>query len=326
MTYDPSGIKVLTLDEAIRKRPGMFIGDVESAEGANNIVFELVANVIDQFLADRATRCSVDLSDFDVCVVDDGPGLSFAGKAENASVSGAQYTLENLHFRANANGHVPHVHLVFNGVGLAAVNALCSQFKLTSRDGVHEWQLSYEKGKLVGEVIKVKNTAASGTTISLRLDEEIFQRPPDRSQLATILSEKIHLFPGLGVVLNGLTMSAERGLLSLAEDSYQGDTEPSLWHRKEYADFHIDLALIGNAAEPVVSRSWVNGVLTQDGGSHQRALDKALSKQNVSPAVSLIHVIMKRPEFAGPCKDELLAPDLEGQLEAAFLEALATQQ
>ncbi len=300
----------------------MYIGDVDNANGGNHVVFELVANVLDQFLAGSATRCEITLEGFNLTISDDGPGLSFRAQSDHGAVSQAEYSLENAHFGATAHGHAPHVHLVFNGVGLAVVNALCSEFKVVSRDGMYAWSHAYEMGIPRGKATEVEDKGSSGTRIVLRLDEEIFQCPPDPAALHSILHEKSHLFPGFEILFNGSRFLERHGLMSLAKCLCQGEAQPFLWHREEHSDFLIDLALAGSGSTPLVSQSWVNGSLTQLGGSHQIALDRAVKRAGWVPLVSLVHVIMLQPEFAGPTKDRLSAPSLEGPLEATFFNAL----
>ena len=308
--------------DGVRARPGMYIGDVHKASGANHMVLELLANVIDQFLSGNATRCDIELQDYHLTISDDGPGLPFDVQADHGTISQIEYNLENPHFGPTAQGHSPHVHLVFKGVGLAVVNILCSKFTVVSRNGQHSWSHVYEQGLPVGQPTKAEDKGNSGTRLVLHLDQEIFQCPPDPSAIRLLLQEQSHLFPGLKIVFDGSTFFHQRGLISLAENLCQGDVQPAFWHRKKHADFWIDLALAGSGTTPQVTRSWVNGVLTKDGGTHQNALERALEQTGWAPEVSLLNLVMLRPEFAGPTKDKLIALSLEGPLEKAFIKAL----
>lgn len=301
----------------------MYIGDVATASGANNMVFELVANVLDQFLVNAATRCEINIQGFDLTIDDDGPGLPFNVNADNGVGSQAERVMENAHFGATASGHAPHVHLVFNGVGLAIVNALCAEFTVESSDGQNKWSHAYAKGTPKGQPNATKTTNSSGTRLILRLDQEIFQCPPDHWYLRSTFRERSHLFPGFEIVFNGTSFVEAGGLMSLAESICEGDVQPTLSHRQEYADFHIDLALAGSGSGEPTMQSWVNGSTTADGGTHQDALISALQKAKWKPEVSLVHVVMLQPEFAGPTKNKLWAPSLKEPLEAAFSEALA---
>lgn len=318
-------MEIMTFKEAVRKRPGMYIGDVATANGANNMVFELVANVLDQFLANAATRCEINLQGFDLTIDDDGPGLPFNVRADNGVASQAEHVLENAHFGATASGHAPHVHLVFNGVGLAVVNALCSEFIVETSNGQNTWSHAYAKGTPKGQPTATKTTKSKGTRLFLRLDQDIFQCPPDQSYLRSTLREKSHLFPGFEIVFNGTSFIEAGGLMSLAESICEGDKQPTLWHRQEYADFQIDLALAGLGSDKSTMQSWVNGSATADGGTHQDALMSALQKANWEPEVSLVHVVMLQPEFAGPTRNKLWAPSLREPLEAAFSKVLAKE-
>lgn len=318
-------MEIMTFREAVRKRPGMYIGGTDT-DGANHMVFELVANVLDQFLANNATRCEIELQRFELTIADDGPGLPFLVNADSGVGSQAEHVLENAHFGASATGHAPHVHLVFNGVGLAVVNALCSEFTVTSSDGQTMWSHAYNKGIPKGRPSLTSTKENSGTRLVLRLDQEIFQCPPDQSYLHSALREKSHLFPGFEIVFNGSSFNETRGLLSLAQSLCEGDEQATFWYRQDYAEFQIDWALAGSCSTGPTSQSWVNGSPTAGGGTHQDALMRALQKTNWTPEVSLVHVVMLKPEFAGPTRNKLWAPSLEEPLYAAFCEALSSNQ
>ena len=319
-------MEILTFREAVRKRPGMYIGDVTNASGANHVVFELVANVLDLFLAKATTRCEIELRGFELSIIDDGPGLPFLVSTKIGAGSLAEHVLENAHFGATASGHAPHVHVVHHGVGLAVINALCSEVTVTSSDGQQIWTHSYANGVPKGRPKLAATSQSSGTRLVLRLDREIFQLPPDPASLRSTLEETSCLFPGFELIFNGTSFLKTGGLMSLAQSLCHGDVHPTLWHRQDYADFQIDLALAGSVTTSTTARSWVNGCSTIDGGTHQNALKRALRKANWKPNVSLVHVVMLQPEFAGPTKDKLWAPSLDKPLEAAFSEALASHQ
>lgn len=312
----------LPFPQAVRKRPGMYICDTQSATGANYVVFELVANVLDQFLAGTATYCEVTVDGFSITVSDDGPGLPFQKPSNHSGLSKAEVFLTQPHFGATAEGHAPHVHVVFNGVGLAVVNALCSDLSVRTRDGQQEWTHAYQAGIAIGAAKVSTSAQPHGTQISAHLDPEIFDHPPDPECLMSTLAEQTHLFPGFKLVFNGTTFTADRGLLALAESLHTAPHRPTLWQRLDHGALHIDLALVGSAPRPKHWKSWVNGVPTPGGGTHHIALERALAQENCLPAVCLLHVVMKNPEYAGPCKDELMAPALQHTFEAAFREVL----
>lgn len=301
----------------------MYIGVVSNASGANNMVFELVANVLDQFLANAATRCEINLQGVELTIEDDGPGLPFHMNADTGGCSLAEYVFENAHFGATAGGHAPHVHLVHNGVGLAIVNALCSRLTVESSNGQSLWSHAYEMGVPIGRPKVSGTTKSSGTRLVLQFDQDIFQCPPDLSHLRSIFREKSHLFPGFEIGLNGSTFIEASGLMSLAESLCKGGRQPTLWHRQDYSDFQIDLALAGSSTDPPIAQSWVNGCATAEGGTHQDALMSSLQKARWTPEVSLVHVVMLQPKFAGPTKHKFQVPSLKDALEAAFSEALA---
>jgi len=311
--------------EAVRKRPGMYVGDVRDGSGANHVVFELVANALDQFLAHKLTRIEISIKGHELVVMDDGPGLPFRNPSENQRVSEAAHYLENAHDLATADRHAPHVHIVTRGVGLAVINALCSRLEIRSSDRAFAWSHSYERGIALGLPRLVKREGLSGTRLKLRLDEDLMA-PPHVPTLKDALTDLSFLFPGFSLILNGITLHTKGGLAELARNSYRGDHVPSLWHREQFAEYRIDLALLGSSEPPRVWRSWANGVETVGGGSHDIALSAALEEANWTPAVRLVHIIMETPNYAGPRKDRLDVRSIEKSLAQNLLNIIRASQ
>ena len=145
-TYDASNINIISHLEAIRKRPGMYFGDLEHG-GANHVICELVANSIDQFLAGVASYVKVDIEGDRICVSDDGSGLPFDQPSEEVDISLAEHYLTQYHQTPTADGHAPHVHVGCSGIGLVAVTAVSVALQITSANGKAVWQQTYQQGK-----------------------------------------------------------------------------------------------------------------------------------------------------------------------------------
>lgn len=308
--------------KAVRKRPGMYIGGTDKF-GANQVVYELVANVVDQFAIARATYCEIEVEGHRISVWDDGPGLPFRELAEDGTPL-AEHHLERRHTGPTALGHAPHVHFVHLGVGLAVVNALSSEFRVVSRDGSFEWTKRYQQGVAVGDASQVVHQGESGTRIDLSIDQSIFSEVPDTGMLQAQILESAHLFPGLRFSLNGQAFHNARGLLGLAESISPGEAQPGIWRTGKLDAFWFDIALLGTAPEPDITRSWANGSTTLLGGTHEKALRQVCSRLGLSPAVCLVHIVMNEPQFAGPTKNELEVPHLEKAFDQAFSHALST--
>ena len=304
----------------VRKRPGMYFGDPDDGSAFNHVIFELVANGIDQFLSGKATKVDVEIDHRNIIVEDDGPGLPFAvPSAICADRCEAEEYLEQPHFSPSARGHAPHVHLALPGAGLASVNAIADWFEVWSDDGKSSWYRRYEAGLPVGEAATAASKGLSGTRFTLALPETFAL--PDFMRLRSTLKDQVYLYPDFHLSLNGEDFHGPRGFLDLAllefESLFPGDTpRRTAWHRESYDLFRVQVALIGDdSGGRSVTRSWVNGVESCDGGSHVDGLDKALTQLGWQPAVKLLHIIMEEPEYATPTAAQLYAPHIVEPVE-----------
>lgn len=288
--------------QIIRERPGMFIGDTK-ARGATHLLFELVANAIDQFLVGQGSRVLIRVDGQELLVEDDGPGFPLHERA----------ALTTYHGTATVDGHAPHIHLASLGVGIVVPNALASEFVLdTVRQGESR-HLRFQKGCLVEERCSAHTDQTYGTRIRLTLDPEIFgDSQPIEALVRRRLFDTAHLFPGLEVSFNRETFFAPEGLLNLVEfetahmEERCRDSEPVLrfGHSCETDVLLLNVACGGRThVKPTIS-SWVNGVLTPLHGTHVDGVMAALASVAWQPASVLVHVIMMEPQYAGPTKDE----------------------
>lgn len=157
----------------VRKRPGMYVGDIDDGSGVIAMVLEVVANAYDQYLAGRCSSVSLTIApDGSVTVEDDGPGFPAAG---GDGVPPLDNVLTRLSTTPTVDGHRPHVHLGFGGMGLAVVNALSEQFELISVREGSELRTKYARGELVEPIATTPTKHASGTTIRFRPDPTIFK-------------------------------------------------------------------------------------------------------------------------------------------------------
>jgi len=222
MKYDASSIKVITGAEAVRKRPGMYFGNLDST-GVNRVLFEVIANSIDQYLAKQSTMIRVEFEGGIIRISDDGKGLPFdKASPENDKQNLVEYYFTTLHTSATADLHAPHIHVNLIGVGLAAVNAVCKNISITSFNGQKKFNQHFGKGKIITPLTTENDTNPSGTSIEIRIDEKIFDHAkPDLISLRKTLFEIAHFYPGLIVHLNAECFCAENGLLDLAQIYYQ---------------------------------------------------------------------------------------------------------
>ena len=323
----------------VRRRPGMYFGDVE--EGVKPLIFELVANAMDQYLLGQATRVDVEFSGDRVIVSDDGPGLPFDEDGEDPedgedtedakdTVSLATRFLTHLHSSATADSHAPHVHLLSSvGVGLAAVNAVSSSLVCTSWRGGYRWRQEFRRGVPEGPPEKIKDTSSRGTIIEVVPDPDIWP-PMEHGHLAVRsgLFLAAHLVPGFRIGLNEERFHSPTGLAALVHillpptpEARRQPPMPFSLHTK-VDDVELQLAVLGQA-ETTRWHTWVNGVPTRERGSDRVGLEKAFSRAGWTPAIVACHLVMHDPQYAGPTRDQLVIPTLSPLLQDVLRKPLS---
>jgi DNA gyrase subunit B len=324
---EPESVSWLSPIEAIRKRPGMYIGDPYEG-GIEHLIYELVANSVDLFLSGTATQVGVTINGSEISVGDDGPGLPF-DQAEMNSVSKAEHWLTWLHHTPTADGHAPHVHLNATGMGLAVVNALSSSLMVVSHRNGTRWEQRFAKGELVGTPT-TSVSSAKGTSITFTADRDVLQASlPRMHVLRRRLFDVAHLFPGMRVQLGDETFCAPGGLADYAqflasqnEDLCHASETPRLLHvRHESDELTVEAAATGSSAK-CQWLSWCNGTGTRLHGTHVDGFRDALRRRGWTPAVAMISVIMKEPRFSAPMRAKVVNAELRGQVRQVVLEAL----
>ncbi len=310
--------------EGVRKRPGMYVGDIEDS-GHRNLLWEVVGNVIDLHLSRMATELHVDVgADSWVTVSDDGPGMPVEPSRPGAT-SLLEAICTRLHAGGTYDGHFPHVHVMHFGNGLAVVNALSTRLDVeTTRDGVR-WAQTFERGGARTELRQLGPTTIEGTTIRFQPDPEIFRSIAIDVQLVRErLQQLAWLHPLLRVWSQGERLVARGGLPAWACQLAARPIDGTFAVHGTHDGVFVDLALAwAGSAEPLV-RSFVNTQETRSGthidgiwrglvtfADEMRALvdepDKVRSV--MSPGlVALVHVGLHSPRFGGPTREHLTSP------------------
>jgi DNA gyrase subunit B len=343
--YGAKDITVLEGLEAVRRRPGMYIGST-GPRGLHHLVYEVVDNSVDEAIAGHAKKVTVTLHpDNSVTVVDDGRGIPVE-RHPKLRKPAAEVVLTTLHAGGKfGDGAGYKVSGGLHGVGVSVVNALSEKLQLEVwRDG-RVWEQAYERGKPTGKFKKGRSVKSTGTTITFLPDMEIFEEVEfDFETLAERLRETAFLTRGLKVELID-----ERGAGERIEFQYKGgiadfvkhlnETKDSL-HRKvaffegESDEGRVEVAMQWNASYQESIFSFANNINTHEGGTHLSGFRSALTRtlnaiarskgllkdkdDNLSGEdvreglTAVISVKLRDPQFEGQTKSKLGNPPVEG--------------
>ncbi|ALF54179.1 hypothetical protein ACX27_17185 [Nostoc piscinale CENA21] len=313
--------------QAIRRRPTMFFGSA-GVQGTEQFVYELVANVLDAYLSKKATFVNVTLDGTTISVVDDGPGLPFDEPSDIEGISLATKLLTRIHLTRSFDEHTPHVHIVSRGVGLAPMNATSIQLKVQSWRSGMLWEQCFSKGIAQGSAKIIQQGDGRGTKIEVTPDPEVFRETQPRfGIIRRALFDTAHLFAGLKIGLNEERFYAPQGLKMLGYIllTRQTDANNEPFHvTLHHNNILIEAAAFGDRFSQNRIFSWVNGARTPDEGSHVEGFRQALAEVNWEPALSLIHIVMYDPRFAGPTRGKLDVPHIKEVIQEALREPLSS--
>lgn len=309
----------------------MYFGNIESG-GANIVVYELIANAIDLYLRRQATTIVVEVQDSYIRVSDDGPGFEFHKNDPADEASPVERFLTFNHNTPTADGHAPHIHILGGGLGLAILNAASEKLVVTSSNGESTWSQTFGKGKIRSPPIISKDTPnTSGTTISIKLDKDIFgSHEPNLLELRKVIFELAHLYPGLHINFNQERFFSSNGLTDYGFLLWKRDCTPNnaahrmFGHRGIVGEIEYQVAAMGHEENCPVIYSWVNGMSTVENGTHVQGFMNALGNNGWNPQIALVHVVMHNPRYAGPCRDALRSKQVQELLESELTNPIAS--
>jgi len=274
--YDVQQLKILKGLEAVRLRPGMYIGSV-GQRGLHHLIEEIVANSVDEALNGDATRVDVEIAKSGwVTVADNGRGIPTAIHPEEG-VSGLELVLTNLHAggKFDADGYKFSGGL--HGVGASVVNALSQELKAeVQRDG-YVWTQTYRAGVPTGQVEQGAPSKKTGTSISWLYDHTIFEKDVryQHEHWQRRLRELAALVPGLTLTLkfegNALeTFKVDGGLSDFVQHlvSQKNGVVPVHKQPVRLTADELDIALLWTDYDQEVLAGFVNAIYTYDGGTH----------------------------------------------------------
>jgi len=326
---------------AVRRRPGMYIGDADSGNGVLNLVLEVLANACDQHFAGRCSTIDIDVAaNGTITIVDDGAGLQVHGGNGAPPID---ILLTQRSERPTVDGHRPHVHLGVGGLGLFVVNALSERFEITTvRDGL-EARAVYARGEQVEPLVTARTERPSGTRIQFRPDPLIFRHPRvPRASLAERLEDLSFLLPRLtlrwSVAGDHLATSSLAARVAIDIGCELSDVAR---HRGSFdlpggpIDVEVALAwrpMQWHANDEPRIHSFVNLERSRDHGTHVDGLIDGIAaffpggrrEQVVAGLVAAVAVVLADVKWGNPTRDRLVSPEARAPVAEATRLALAS--
>lgn len=286
--YDESSIVILEGLDAVRKRPGMYIGSTDS-KGLHHLVWEIVDNAIDEALNGYGDEITITLEkDGSVTVEDHGRGMP-VGK-HKSGVSTLQVIFTILHAGGKFTSHGGYTSAGgLHGVGASVVNALCTWCKVMVHDGKDVWSMTFEDGgSKIGKLEKVGKTNHTGSIVSFKPDPSIFKSVHfSYSTICERAQEDAFLLKGLKMIVRD-KRKEERKVVYQYEDGLKAFIEEV---NQDHTPMHDPISFRGESNQIIVEGcfqytdeyqenifSFTNMVRTRDGGSHETGAKQAFTK------------------------------------------------
>ena len=291
--YNENQIQVLEGLEAVRKRPGMYIGST-GPKGLHHLVYEIVDNAIDEALAGYCTEIEVEILSGDIIrVIDNGRGIP-TGIHPKEKISAATVVYTILHAGGKFGGGGYKVAGGLHGVGASVVNALSEYLELTVYDGKHIHFQRFDRGNYSEPLKIIGDTDKTGTSVLFKPDPEIFQETTvfDYETLLKRLREQAFLNAGIKIIFTdkrnesepvGETLHYEGGIRQFVEHIHKtrGVTplsEEVIYVNGMEGDTFAEIALQYNDTYNDLILSFANNIHTPDGGTHETGFKNALTK------------------------------------------------
>ena len=355
-SYDESQIQVLEGLEAVRKRPGMYIGST-SSRGLHHLVYEIVDNSIDEALAGFCENIEVAINeDNSITVIDDGRGMP-VGIHPKMGKSTVEVIMTVLHAGGKFGGGGYKVSGGLHGVGASVVNALSEYCEVTvTREG-HVWQQKYSRGNILCDLTKIGDSDGHGTKVMFKPDPEIFEDTIfDFEVLASRLRELAFLNKGIAITLIDKREEEER----IEKYHYEGGIkefvsylnrnkevlhESPIYVEGEKDGIIAEIALQYNDGYNESLYSFANNIDTIEGGTHLAGFKSALTRaindyakrfghikdsdKNLSGddaregLTAVVSVKISEPQFEGQTKTKLGNSEVRGVVDSIVAEGVS---
>ena len=353
--YGADQIQILEGLEAVRKRPGMYIGST-SIRGLHHLVYEIVDNSVDEALAGYCTEINVTIEkDNSITVIDNGRGIP-VGINHKANKPAVEVVFTGLHAGGKFGGGGYKVSGGLHGVGASVVNALSEWLEVKIHKDGKLYQQRYERGKVMYPLKEIGVTDHNGTEVRFLPDKEIFEETEfDYNTLRQRLREMAFLTKGIKIVLrdNRLeepkirTFHYEGGIKEYVE--YLNKSKEKLYDDIIYCegqrgDVYVEVALQHNDSYQESTYSFVNNITTPEGGTHLTGFRNAITKtfndyarsmkllKDSDPNLSgedlregltaIISIKISEPQFEGQTKQKLGNSEARGAVESVVSEQL----
>mgnify|MGYP004486700205 FL=1 len=356
--YGADQIQVLEGLEAVRKRPGMYIGST-SVRGLHHLVYEIVDNCVDEAMAGYCTEINVTIEPGNIISVEDnGRGIPVEIHPKT-HISTAETVYTVLHAGGKFGGDSGYkVSGGLHGVGASVVNALATWTEVTiQRDG-GIYQMYFEKGKTIKKLEKIGNSKKTGTKVRFLADDTIFEtRNYDYTTLETRFREIAFLTKGLKITIEDkrdeenikkAEFCFEGGLKSFVEylNKNKEKLHPNPIYIERNGETPVEIAIQYTSAYTENIHTFVNNINTVEGGTHLEGFKRALTKvfndyarghnflkdkdsnlqgEDIREGITaVVSVKVKEPQFEGQTKTKLGNSEVTGVVQSMVNEALST--
>ena len=363
-SYGADSIKVLKGLDAVRKRPGMYIGDTDDGSGLHHMVFEVVDNSIDEALAGFCKSISISINnDNTITVEDDGIGIP-VDLHKGEKISAAEVIMTQLHAGGKFDHDSYKVSGGLHGVGVSVVNALSEKLSLNIyRDG-YEYEIKFEDGNSLKPLKKIGKTKKKGTKINFLPSKQIFSSIKFSSSiLEKRIRELAFLNKGISITLKDNTLKKPKEYLHKYDGGiiefvrFINNKKPILTNKNEKEIFKKPIYITSTKNNVIVECSFewnagyseevlpfTNNISQKDGGTHllgfrsalTRVVNKYSSEKNKKNKITLsgedikegltavLSIKMPDPKFSSQTKDKLVSSEIRNIVEHVISEKVST--